>query len=252
MRIHHILFISLLFFTSTARAERLQVYLEPFPPLVSEQGQGLINQLFSKIEQISDIRFDIHIATTSRIRENLDNGTADLGGPFALVEEELGLMRNAVIPLKIKFLVKNDIYSTKEINTNIQHFKTLKRVGVPFGDEAFVAQLVGISAQQVHLQKLDNLCLMLAKGRIDALAFERGAAMSCIQKFQLENIYYRRHPIDDIPVGLVISDTIRGAKIKEKLDRLIETIDMKEALKRYYYFLNLPDHGTVPLSPPTY
>ncbi len=232
--------------TPESNAEVIKAYFEPFPPIITARGEGILGQLFTEIEQRSDFRFQINIATAHRIRTLIKHGDADLIGLFAISPPELNLIPTSVIPLAITFQVKNDIYATKAGNLEINTFKALPRIGVPYGNARFVADLVGISDNQVYQQNMDNLCKMLAAGRIDALTFERGAAMSCIEKHKLEKIHYRLHPQHPVIVGLLLQDTPQGRRLKDRLDAIIATIDLESKMKKYNYYLNLPDSGTVP------
>lgn len=232
--------------TPDSKAETVKVYFEPFPPLITARGEGILDHLLSEIEQRSDFRFQINIATAHRIRTLIEHGDADLIGLFAISPPEMNLIPTPVIPLAITFQVKNDIYVTKASNLKIEHFRTLPRIGVPYGNARFVADLVGVSYNQIYQQNMDNLCKMLAAGRIDALTFERGATMSCIERHKLEGIHYKLYPEQPVVVGLMLRDSPRGKQLKNKLDAIIATIDLDSKMKKYNYYLSLPDTGTVP------
>lgn len=73
--------------------------------------------------------------------------------------------------------------------------------------------------------------------------------MSCIQQYKLENIHYRLHPAQPVTIAILVKDNPKGRQLKNKMDRIISTINLDDELRSYNYFLSLPDSGIVPCCP---
>ena len=81
-------------------------------------------------------------------------------------------------------------------------------------------------------------------------SFELISTMSKIRELKIEGIYYQHYPLDAVPLGYVVRDDEQGMALKVKLGHFIKQIDMQNLFSEYWWYINLPSNGIVPLEQP--
>ncbi len=244
MKFKSLLF-TLLFFASTIfslHAEEVKIGFEPFPPLILDENNGFVIELLKKAEQASDLKFSIKIMPYSRGKVDLKAKKLDLMGLTPYQHETKEFYQYAQ-ELDWNIMSKMDVMSHTEKNTDEAAYKTLKKIGTPFGNKEFMSDVFGIPANQFIENKAENLIKMLSTKRIDAYIFERASTFIYIKNLKLENIYYRN--ILSMPASMAVGSDENGIRLKKKLDGVLKSIDTDSIFKEYLEYLNLPDYGIV-------
>jgi len=240
MKIIYGLFLLTLVYANTF-AQTVQVAVEPFPPLIIDRDSGYTIELLKKIETISDLKFEITVVPWIRAKDLLKHGVYDMiahsapqaeGEDFYTYAEELIWKKE----------VCSDIYVTKQ--EKLQHLNDIL-VGVPRGGENAAHELAGIPLKNIWAGDLENLFKMLQKGRIEAFWYERGSSMSTIEKLKLTDIFYKKLPEEPVFAGIAVRKDEEGLRLKEKLDKLLETVDYDSIFHDYDAFLKMPNTGVL-------
>ena len=227
--------------TTGLHARCLEVRLEPFPPLVNEDGTGLAVELLERVEEISDFRFNIRVMPYSRAKFEVRAGKADLFGPVPL-GLETGDFEQWAHELEWHFDTRSDLFVLDEDNLDPERLQSLT-IGVPLGNAGFFAALTGVPRDQFTETDLDNLIQMLASGRIDALLFERASTMRMLRRLDIEQVHYRN--LYSIPAGFAVRRENGGEALAADLDTLFGEVDAEEITRAYRPYLELPDQGRV-------
>ena len=66
--------------TALSFGEEIKVGVEPFPPLINENGTGYAIDMLKEIEKQSDLKFQISFMPYNRAKSELKNGSVDLIG----------------------------------------------------------------------------------------------------------------------------------------------------------------------------
>lgn len=236
-------FIAFLLCFQVTYAETVNVGLEPLPPFVEEDGTGLTIQLLKEAEKISDLKFNITIMPYSRAKKSLKNKKINLMGHTPYKLEEKSFFEYAV-EVEWSQPTYTDLYAVKNENLNAAQLKKLERIGTLFGNSDFFSELFDLPKAHFHEAKMENLLIMLDKGRLDGILFERAATMSSISKAGLEHkVYYKT--LANIPVGLAVPKDSKGNALKQKLESLLQKIDQEKIFKEYLHYAKLPDEGVV-------
>ncbi|PKI14156.1 hypothetical protein [Colwellia sp. 12G3] len=80
MKLAYCIFSLLLCLSTTANAQDIHIGVEPFPPIVNENGQGYAIDMFKAIEKISDLKFHFHIMNYARAKKELQKQSLDMIG----------------------------------------------------------------------------------------------------------------------------------------------------------------------------
>ena len=224
-----------------AAADRIEVRLEPFPPLVNEDGTGLAIDLLMLAAPKAGISFNIEITSYSRAKFQLRNGDADLIGPVPIGMESGGFYEYAQ-ELEWQMPTQCDLFVLDPTLLEDQSLPTLD-IGVPLGNAEFFADLLALPAEQFTESSLTNLVQMLATGRISAVLFERAATRAVLKNLDIEGVYYRR--MFSIPAGFGVRADAEGRELARRLDELFRAIGDELILSAYQRYLTLPDQGRV-------
>ena len=227
-----------------AWAQIVRVGLEPFPPLITEEGKGYSVEMLRAIEQESDLKFQIEIMPYNRARIELKEGKLDMIGHTPQGEETTEFYGYAQ-ELNWGIGGRTDIYGMDKDLILHGDLKSIKPIGTPRGNEEFFSNLFGIPLANFHTGNLDNLIPMLKLKRIDAFIFERASTMSTINKLMIKDVYYRMIN-DSLRASFAVRKDEQGNILKKKLDDLITRTDTPKIYSGYYHFLNMPKEGKVP------
>ena len=242
-KIISILSCGLIFSFTSLYAEVIKVGLEPFPPLITEEGKGFSVKMLRAMEKISDIRFKIKIMPYNRAKVELKKGIKNLIGhtPYQLETKEFYVYAQE---LNWSINAPLDIYSMDKGNLHPDKFKTLKKIGTPRGNEGFFSEVYGIPIEQFYSSgDIGSLLKMMKKGRIDIFLFERASTMTKIQEIGIKNVFYRN--IDIIPASFGVRKDKQGTELKRKLDVLIKKVDQQQIFYEHLKYSNLPKSGIV-------
>jgi polar amino acid transport system substrate-binding protein len=234
-------FIGLMVFQ--AKAEVVRVGLEPFPPLITEDGKGHSVDMLRAIEKMSDLKFDIKIMTYVQAKEGLKEGKLDLIGHTPQGKEAKDFYDYAQ-DLKWGIVTITDIFGLHKEDIAPDKYKALKMIGTPKGNKEVYHEIFGIPLQNFYEADMDTLLKMLENGKLNAYIFERASTMYTIKKLKLKNIQYRMLD-DSIRASFAVRKDERGNKLRDKLDNYMQQANILKTLSGYYQFINLPMEGSV-------
>ncbi|AJQ93181.1 substrate-binding periplasmic protein [Gynuella sunshinyii] len=232
-----------LFGFQNANSETVKVMLEPFPPLITEDGKGLSVDFLREVEKISDLKFEIMIVNYARAKSELQSGNVDLIGhtPYEMEVPEFYTYSQE---LKWSINSPADLYSLDAAKISEDSFRTLKRIGTPKGNEGVFSEILAIPVGQfVGGNSVESLLKMLESGRIDALLFERASVMNTMQSQSIHGVYYRNAV--HIPIGFAVQKTAKGDQLKTKLESLFKQVDQDKVYEPVNKYWKLSDEGKI-------
>lgn len=219
-----------LFWWAPLLAETIEVRLEPFPPLVTESGGGLTVALLNRVAARSELDFNIEIVPYSRAKYQLRNGQADLIGhtPVGYESDEF---YDYAQELDWKLPTAADVFAMEPVWLDLPGGNPDFYVGAPLGNAEFFSEITGVPLDRFVESTLPNLVQMLARGRIQALIFERASTRSYIWEARLEGVHYRM--INRIDAGLAVRQGPAGDRLRARLEALIREVNTRELLADY-------------------
>lgn len=223
-------------------AKSINVGFEPFPPMITENGEGHVIDMLNAIEQVSDFKFNIKIMTYGRAKLALKNNQLDLIGltPQQLETDEFYRYAH---DLNWNIAAHVDIFSHQDAAFDIAKISNAS-IGTLIGNADFFSQLLAIPREKfVEVTNLDQLVKMLAKGRLEFATFERIAMMSTIKRLQIENIHYQKFGV--IPASMAVANNAQGLALKHQLDELLQKVTINLTDPQIHYYRNLPSSGKV-------
>lgn len=224
-----------------ASAEEIRVRLEPFPPLIRDDGGGLVVEMLRDVAREDDLALDIRTVSYSRAKYQLRNGEADLIGMVPL-ERETAQFYNYAHELDWQIETRADLFSHSsallEGDTWREH-----RIGAPWGNAAFFSDMTELSVDRFVESSLPSLARMLRSQRIDVLLFERMSTMTTVKKLGLEGIHYRN--LYEIPAGFAVADSDRGRTLARRLEPLLRAASELALFQHYLDYADLPPRGAV-------
>ena len=231
------------FLAQNLGAKDIKVGLEPFPPLINEDGTGYSINFLRALEKVSDLKFNITIVPYSRAKFGLEKGDFDIIGhtPYQNETKEFYVFAQD-LPWSLGAVV--DIYGTSPDTISAEKFKTLKMIGVPLGNKEFFAEILGIPQASFYEGTLETLAKMLPLGRIDALIFSRAATMATFKKLQIKGINYRLLD-DSVQAGFALRKDKDGTDLLEQLKIIMTKVDQKSIFKDYSNFLTMAKSGVL-------
>ena len=241
-------FICLFFLWEIAHGRQpIVVGLEPFPPMVVDKHNGLTIKLLKEIEKISPMKFKVIILPYSRGKEALKSSVIQILGhtPFQMEEPEFYKYASE---LKFSIQTTGDFYFKHD--PKLKNYKAA-RIGTPFGNEDFAAQLLDVPKSRFVVGEIENLVRMLDLNRIDLLWFERAATQSTIKKLNIEGIKYWSSKKFRVRAGLAVRNDKKGRALGKKLDDLIDRLDTKVIFRDHSRYQEMPDSGVVRVGKPT-
>jgi polar amino acid transport system substrate-binding protein len=238
---------------SLANHGDISVGLEPFPPLVNEDGTGFVINMLNALEENSSLRFDYQIMTYARAKRELKKQRIDMIGltPKGQETEEFYQYAQELI---WHFDTTVDFYSTSPSNFTFLNFPQ-KSVGTLIGNADFFSELSSISRDKfIEVSSLKQLIMMMARGRIKVILFERVAMMSTIHDLQKDlntkvpsvlnsqKIYYQK--FKRIPASIAVANSTAGIKLKRQLDKLLAN-NTSQYFAKIAPYAQLPDQGVI-------
>jgi len=242
MTLNFLRFISLLavIFSNYACAEKskIQVALEPFPPIITKDGQGLAINLLKEIEKISNLTFNVSIMNYGRCKRELKSERAQLIGLTPKNSETDEFYQFATelkwsLPLSVDLVVREP----KKLANKRSIY-----IGVPTGNADFFSEMFAIPRENfIEVTSLNQLVQMLNLKRIDGIIFERIALVSTFQEVGFSDIYYRQLNITE--ASFAVANTAIGNILKNEIDFHIEKVDTEKIFKEYNRYLDFPSSG---------
>jgi polar amino acid transport system substrate-binding protein len=233
------------------------VGLEPFPPLVNEDGSGFVVDMLNALQKQSSLNFNYQIMTYARAKKELKSHRIDMIGLTPKDQETKEFYQYAE-ELTWSFNTTVDLYATSPNDfslNNLPHHS----IGTLIGNADFFAEQAGVSRDKfIEVSSLKQLIMMMARDRLKVIIFERVAMMSTIASLKTDlitkipnefnslkkpqSIYYKKFKI--IPASIAVSNSPAGKALKQQLDHLL-------AHNAEQYFIGiapfslLPDSGIV-------
>ncbi len=232
--------------TSPLFAQTINVGFEPFPPMITEHGKGHVINMLHIIENNSDLKFNIEIMTYARAKLALKNNKLDLIGltPQQLETNEFYSYGQ---DLSWSIAAQVDIFSLKGEPIDIAKIPDTS-IGTLIGNADFFSELLDIPREKfVEVTSLNQLIKMLAKGRLKLATFERIAMMSTIKRLKIKTIYYQKYGV--IQASMAVANNAKGLALKNKLDKLLNKLNINFEFQQIIDYRNLPDSGVVSITP---
>jgi polar amino acid transport system substrate-binding protein len=223
-------------------AEEIDVGFEPFPPLINEDGSGLVIDMLRTLSAGKNLDYHFHVMTYARAKKDLASKRLKLIGmtPYQLETQDFyqyGVELNWHIDTQVDFFSLNKDYF------NIAQLPD-RSIGTLVGNAAFFSEVINVPTSKfVEVSSLKQLVTMLAFGRLKVILFERVSTMSTIKTQQIENIYYKKMGV--VPASLAVANTIEGLKLKTQLDNLLSKVENKKFFSRFIYYSAMSDSGKV-------
>lgn len=243
------LVLAVLVFAGAVHAQVVDVRLEPFPPLVTENGGGLTVRLLREIEKISDLRFSVAVVPYSRAKYQLRNGQADLIGHTPVGYESAEFYSYAR-ELSWQIPTAADLFAMHPQDLDLLKGGQAYYVGAPLGNAEFFSELFDVPLERFVESTLPNLVEMLARGRIQALMFERASTRAYIWQARLQGVHYRL--LKRINAGLAVRRDAQGEALALKLESLLGQLDLSGLMQDYLSLVEEPAReGVLTMCPPT-
>ena len=218
--------------------------MEPFPPFVNAQGNGLTIDMLHAIEDISDLEFDIEIMTYARAKHQLKHNRIDIIGHTPKDLETPSFYQYAQ---ELDWIVEttSDIFVFDHQYFDLGKLKN-GRIGTTLGNADFLAKQMDIPRDKfIQTATMRQLIDMFVKRRIDVLVFERVSVMTLLQEQKITGVYYQS--IGKVPASLGVYKNASGDELKKKLDGLIKQLPLDEIFSGYLKYTILPEKGKVPI-----
>jgi polar amino acid transport system substrate-binding protein len=248
---------SLLFLLFSCRLlasnEEILVGLEPFPPLVNEDGTGFVIDMLNSLQENSSLNFDYQIMTYARAKRELIKQRIDMIG-LTPKDNETQEFYEYAQELTWHFDTTVDFYSTSPGNFTLENLPN-KSVGTLIGNADFFSELSHIPRDKfIEVSSLQQLIMMMARGRVQVIIFERVAMMSTIKglkkdldtkvpsTLKSQKIFYQKFKV--IPASIAVGNNTSGKKLKQQLDELLTT-NTSQYFTKIAPFAQLPDQGII-------
>jgi polar amino acid transport system substrate-binding protein len=235
----------------------ITVGLEPFPPLVNEDGSGFVINMLNALQKSSSLNFNYQIMTYARAKKELKNQRIDMIG-LTPKDNETQKFYQYAQELSWHFDTTVDFYSTSPVNFTLNNLPN-NSIGTLIGNADFFAELAGLPRDKfIEVSSLSRLVMMMARGRIKVILFERVAMMSTINELQNDlrsnvpsefnspenpqKIYYKKFKI--IAASLAVAKNEAGYQLKKQLDKLL-TDKTQQYFKEITPYAKLPDSGVI-------
>ena len=235
----------------------ITVGLEPFPPLVNEDGSGFVINMLNGLKENSTLNFNFQIMTYARAKKELKNQRIDMVG-LTPKDSETQKFYQYAQELVWHFDTTVDLYSTSPTHFNLDDLPN-KSIGTLIGNADFFSELAEVPREKfIEVSSLTQLIMMMARGRIKVVLFERVAMMSTINKLQSElnsevptelnssqcpqKIYYKKFKL--IAASLAVAKNEAGDQLKKQLDELLAKNTLPYFTKIAPY-AELPDSGVI-------
>lgn len=218
----------------------LRVGLEPFPPLIADDGTGYSVDWLRALAREAGMTLRISIVPYSRAKAGLKNGKLDLIGHTPVGMETQDFYTYAA-ELNHRVATKLDAFSLGKQVLDSANFEG-KSIGTPYGNAKFIAETIDLPQSQFVEAPLPNLVHMLLAGRITTIVFERASVVSHIPKETDTTIHYRL--IAQIDAGFAVRRD--RPQLLKQLNEASQRVDTANIYRAYSNLLGWPDRGTVP------
>lgn len=218
----------------------LRVGLEPFPPLIRENGSGESVDWLRAAAKSAGYRLHVVVMPYSRAKLALSLGEVDIIGHTPFGNESPGFYAYAR-ELSWSIETSLDAFSPDPDRLSAEALSK-DEIGTPFGNAEFLADLLQLPESHFIEGRLDNLSSMLKQRRLDVLMFERASVMSSLDKDGRVKIYYRQ--IREIPAGFAVAKG--NVQLAQQLDKAMQGLDEKAYFSQYRRYLDMPKTGEVP------
>lgn len=219
--VFYFLFIAVAF---ASDKEKVHIGLEPFPPLITEDGKGMTVDMLKEVEKLSDFKFVFTVAPYKRLKQGLLKENYDLIGHTPFEDEVPAFYKQAVeldwsYPVCTEFLYISD-------------FKDLDHrpvVGTLDGNKEFLESFEGMKNYDIF-EHVDMAALlkMLKNKRVDAVWFGRPVLNHYLNEVKIPNVKRKTFPSRPLSVGLAVRKSVKGARIKKQIEKLLKKIDWKK------------------------
>lgn len=233
---------TLISYTALANSQEVKVGFEPFPPLINEDGSGIAISLLDAIAQKTQLSFNVELMTYDRAKKNLREEQLDLIGitPKGYESEQFYQYANE---LSWSFTTTLDLYTTDNAILDLTTIQN-QSIGTLEGNAEFLAEVTQIPYEKfIEVSSLNQLGVMLMKGRLNVAIFERVSMMTTLRKLGLPPIYYKK--LTTIPASLAVQNNEAGKALKSVIDDTLAQMETAIYLEHFYHFNKLADSGVV-------
>jgi polar amino acid transport system substrate-binding protein len=223
-------------------SQEIEVGFEPFPPLINEDGSGMVIDMLMSLAFEKNINFNIHIMTYGRAKKELESKRLALIGltPYQLETDDF---YQYAVELNWHINTHVDFYSLDKSYFDIEKLPN-GSIGTLIGNAEFFSEIVNVpTIKFVEVSSLQQLVKMLEMGRLKVILFERVSTMSTIKSLNIENIYYKEMGI--VPASLAVSNTAEGLKLKELLDNKLSNIENDKLFSDFIHYTSNDAFGKV-------
>lgn len=223
-------------------SQEITVGIEPFPPLINDDGSGLVINFLSGLSDTTDLNFNFQLMTYARAKKDLQSERLQLIGltPFQLETQnfyEFGVELDWHIDTCVDFFSLNKSYF------NVEELPEAS-IGTLLGNAEFFAEIIDVSVDKfVEVSSLEQLVKMLALGRLKVILFERASTMTAIKASGIKDIYYKNMGI--VPASLAVPNTPMGLKLKAQLDLLLLNLDNEQFFSEFIHYTSMENSGQV-------
>ena len=242
MRFTHLLLITLLALSKAAYAKDIHIGIEPFPPIITEDGTGYAIDMFKAIEVISDLKFHFHIMNYARAKKELKNNNLDLIGLTPKGYETADFYGYAE-DIDWGVSAKVDLFTLNTKHFNIDSLPE-QSIGTLRGNADFFSELLNIPRNKfIEVSSLPQLIQMLALKRLDVITFERASTMTTLEKFKVRDVFYQN--VAKIPASFAVRNNKAGKELKATLDKYLTQIKSNYYFTAYFHYQKMKDAGKV-------
>lgn len=242
MKLEKCIILLLIYFSVEVNAQDVHIGLEPFPPIVNEDGQGYAIDMFKAIEVISDLKFHFHIMNYARAKKELQKQSLDMIGLTPQGYETKDFYQYSE-DINWSVTAKVDLFTLEKKYFNIQLLPK-QSIGTLRGNADFFSELLNIPRDKfIEISSLTQLTKMLQRKRLKMITFERASTMTTIKKLDISGVYYKK--VAEIPASFAVYKNNKGLKLKAKIDRLLSQVKSKSYFLSYFKYQKLTDTGLI-------
>jgi polar amino acid transport system substrate-binding protein len=226
-------------------SQDIHIGIEPFPPIITENGKGYAIEMLQSIEAISDLTFHFHIMNYARAKKELKNHHLDMIGLTPKGYETKDFYQYAE-DIKWSITTKIDLFV---LNTNFFNIENIpeQSIGTLRGNADFFSESLNIPRSKfVEISSLPQLTQMLERKRLNIITFERASTMLTFKKFNITDVHYKN--IAEISASFAVQNNKQGRLLKAKIDKYLTHIKSNYYFTAYLDYLNLADTGEIPQS----
>jgi len=223
-------------------AQDVHVGLEPFPPIVNEDGQGYAVDMFKAIEVISDLKFHFHIMNYARAKKELQKQSLDMIGLTPQGHETKNFYQYAQ-DINWSVTAKVDLFTLDKKYFNIPLLPK-QSIGTLRGNADFFSEVLNIPRDRfIEISSLTQLTKMLQRKRLKIITFERASTMTTLEKLDITGVYYKK--VAEIPASFAVYKNSKGQELKAKIDKLLAQVKSKSYFLSYFKYQKLTDTGLI-------